>query len=368
MVCTPAFPAKQSGKSIYQYPDAGQSAGVTFGNWTYIETSRVIDAASEKVGQIIPIQTAGNIHKIHFRTGTVTTGATVDVRLETNGTNGLPSGTLWGTNTNASQVINSTDDNVWFTTTLTADATVARGDLAWIVISNPSSSFGNINFPEANTGTSAAMNEYLFYVALYGVSWAKGAQGCFQMILEYSDGSIEPYSASCYPTAHSFTATTFNTGSTPDEYAAKLKLPWPVRVMGLWAYTTKGEDATLTLYDSDGTTSLGSCTIDKDVTLTSTGVYNRCYLTSTVNLTKDTWYRVSLKSISTTNITAYRVTTSTAALMDGMIGGQNVIESTRTDAGSWTDTSTGRTFAGVLIDQFDDGVSTGSGGSYASVA
>lgn len=366
---TPAFPAKQSNKILVQFPDYGQSAAVTFGAWAFFETARTIDAANEKVGQLYPIRTTGSIRKVHFRTGTVTTGATVDVRLETHSnTTGLPTGTLVGTNTNASQVINSTDDNTWFTTTLTADASVTVGDLIWIVIANPGASFGNMSFPENNTGASATTSEYHYYIALYGTGWAKGAQGCFQMILEYTDGSVEPYTNSCYVTAHSFTATTFNSGSTPDEYGTKFRLPFPSRVAGLWAYSTVAEDQILTLYDSDGTTSLGTCTLDKDMNLTSTGMFRRCFI-SPVNVAKDTWYRVSMKSGSTTNITAYRITTSTAALMDGISGGQNAIETTRTDSGSWSDTTTGRAAIGVHLDQFDDAVSAGgSGGSYASVS
>ena len=41
----------------------------------------LLDAASEKAGMVVTVPKAGNIRKIGFRTGTVTTGATMDVRI-----------------------------------------------------------------------------------------------------------------------------------------------------------------------------------------------------------------------------------------------------------------------------------------------
>jgi hypothetical protein len=80
----------------------------------------------------------GTITKVGFRTVTVITGATVDVRLETvSATDGHPTGSLVGTNANASQVIADTNDNVFFTVTLTAGASVTAGDVLAVVVVAP---------------------------------------------------------------------------------------------------------------------------------------------------------------------------------------------------------------------------------------
>ena len=97
-----------------------------------------LDAGSEKAAVIDSAVAAKSIRKVRFRTGTVTTGATLDIRIETLDASGDPSGTLWAANTNVSHVLNATDDNVWLVTgALTADATLAVGDKYAIVIVNP---------------------------------------------------------------------------------------------------------------------------------------------------------------------------------------------------------------------------------------
>src|SRR3990167_3397480 len=106
---------------------------------TLTTTTYVIDAAAEKVAIVVAASTAKDIHKVHVRTGTVTTGDTVDVRIETvdSATTGDPTGTLWQTNTNGALVIADGDDSVWKSVTLTADATsLVIGDVYAVVIVN----------------------------------------------------------------------------------------------------------------------------------------------------------------------------------------------------------------------------------------
>lgn len=64
----------------------------------------LLDANGEKAALVFAATAAKAIRKIHFRTGTVTTGDTVDCRVETVDTaaNGDPTGTLHTTNSNGS--------------------------------------------------------------------------------------------------------------------------------------------------------------------------------------------------------------------------------------------------------------------------
>ena len=72
----------------------------------------VIDANDEKVAFVVLLQKAGDISTVHFRTGTVTTGDDVLVRLETvDQTTGNPTGTLWGTTTSATVTVADGDDD-----------------------------------------------------------------------------------------------------------------------------------------------------------------------------------------------------------------------------------------------------------------
>src|SRR5688572_2287311 len=73
--------------------------------------SLTLDASGEKIGWVLQAAATGAIDAIWFRTGTVTTGDTVDVRIETvDPSTGLPTGTLWSANTNVSVVIANGDD------------------------------------------------------------------------------------------------------------------------------------------------------------------------------------------------------------------------------------------------------------------
>src|SRR3990172_8330277 len=146
--------------------------------------SLLLDAADEKAAFIFRAPKAGDITEVVFLTGTVTTGAIVDVRIETVSlTNGDPTGTLWGTTTNGAVVIANTDDNVFKTATLTLAATVAKGDLLSVVIVNPTVSPGNLNVV-----TSLDHSAGFPYRDLFTTVWTKGIRPLIVGI-EYSDGS-----------------------------------------------------------------------------------------------------------------------------------------------------------------------------------
>ena len=314
----------------------------------------VIDAANEKAAGILRAPKTGIISKVGFLTATVTTGATVDVRVETvNMSTGAPSGTLFGTNTNASQIIQDTNDNVGFTVSLTAGASVNKGDLLAIVIVNPPTSFGNMQI-RINTSVTAGQA----YQAAYTTVWSLGSNPMVTW-LEYNDGSY----ASIIDVSPFITENlqSINTGTTPDEIALKFKLPFPCRVTGAWFYSYS-DDYDIVLYDSDGSTILTSVSIDKDTFFTTTSlILGYVPFTGTAQLLKDTFYYLSYKPTTLANITVVTGDVPTAASMDSLPGGQNFHYAARVNAGAWTATTTRRPCIGIIIDQCDDGVGGGGG-------
>ena len=85
------------------------------------------NSANDAMGTILNPPQTGNVTDIAFALGTVTTGATLDARIETVGSaTGDPSGTLLGTNTNGSLTIAGSDANTIKTVTLTASASVTN--------------------------------------------------------------------------------------------------------------------------------------------------------------------------------------------------------------------------------------------------
>lgn len=312
-----------------------------------------VDASGEKGAFVVAAPKAGDIHKVHWRVGTVTTPTDTDVRLETvSATDGFPTGTLLGTTTNGTITSGSITSNTWQAATLTADATVTKGQLVAVVIApsgTPSyliSSITGAGFP---------------YRALYTGSWSSSPIARPVCALEYSDGSF-----ALMPGVFPFSAInihTFANNSTPDELALKFRLAAPVRVSGAWAALDSDGDVGIVLYDSDGTTALATASKDKDVTPATSGI-GPFYFTfsSSQQLSASTYYRLAVKPSTTTSLSAYSFDVNSAAILDQLEGGQDFHYSSRTDAGAWSDTTTRRLMVGLIIDGIDDGAGAGGGG------
>lgn len=315
-----------------------------------------IDAADEKAALIISASVAKSIHKVHFHTQAVTTGDTVDVRVETvdSAANGDPTGTLWATNTNGAVVVASSDDDVWKTATLTADAALAIGDVVALVIVNGGGG-GNMLLSGWGGGVSGA--EFPYGDA-YAGSWAK--QGRTLLIVpEYSDGSFAPIFG--YTDFGALiTSTSFNSGSATNRRGNIFQLPFPARANGCWAWVDADGAFTVKLYDSDGTTVLATtAAITIFQRQTNSGGLMFFPFTATASLAKNTNYRLAVVPSSVTSLSTYELNGVSAAMLDMFPGGQNCYASVYT-SGAWVETTARRGYLGVLLDAFDDGVSAGS--------
>lgn len=337
----------------------------TTGNPAFVN-NLTIDAASEKAAMIFQAPKTGNVSAIMWKTGTVTTGATLDVRLETvDTTTGHPTGTLKGTNSNGSQVVANTDDDKVFVTTLTTACAVTKGDIIAVVIVNPGASFGNMVVSSINN-----MGGYYPYTDLYTTSWSLQAPSPVAA-LKYDDNTYSQVPG-CYP-FETFTSVNFNNGSSPDEIGNIFQVPFKCRVTGWWLYTQPigaTRDFDIVLYDSNGTTALQTYSFDPNVD-SGTGAQSfRCGLFSgTSTLTINTNYRIAMKPTTANSNNLWYYSVLSSDILGAFSGGSNMHRTGRTDAGSWTQVTDERCLIGVLIDQLDDGVGSGggSGGSYVFI-
>ncbi len=327
----------------------------------FLSTTYLIDAAGESSGCIMRAPKTGTISAVTFRTATVTTGATVDVRIETvDATTGLPSGTLFGTNTNGAQIILDANDNVLFTTALTAGASVTKGDLLAIVITTPAG--GNMQITGVNTQPTPSAFPY---GALFTAAWAKVTASLPMAGLQYNDGSY----AFCpqTPVVSTLVSTTYGSGTNPNNRALRLQVPVPCRVTG--AYVCADGDAAADLllvadnWDGNNANALASLAIDPDIRRnTGVGTFQD-YFSNTVTLTANTTYRLVLKPSSASTLSLSSYTVASAAQLDQNGANQQCYQSVAnnpTGSGDWTPTTTARPLMGLLIDQFDDGIGLGS--------
>lgn len=274
----------------------GLNGGVPNGITSISGSSSLIDAADEKFAMVCRVPKTGTISAVSFLTGTVTTGATVDVRLETvDATTGHPTGTLVGTNTNASLTIVDTDDNKWFEVNLTAGASVTEGDVVAVVIANPSSSYGNMNFKYTYAPGYNPYPNYLIYMDLYTGSWAKNGSYDPILSLKYSDGSY-PILPGSVPISGVGTDTSAGYSS-----GSAFTIPFDCKICGFWGYITAAStyDATIKLVGSDykksdSTGLIKTVTIDKDIISSSNLSFSQFF--SEISLTAGTKYRIVRES------------------------------------------------------------------------
>lgn len=326
---------------VFEYPIQPQSnvgAAPAYANLT-------INTADDRIACIFRATKAGQIRTIYFRTGTVTTGATVDVRVETVSlATGDPSGSLWAANTNGACVIAGTDDDVTKSATLTANATVAVGDLVAIVIVNPAGSPGNLVLQTVGYFQGVGLPYHDFFD---GATWAKGnaSPTTLVMALEYSDGS------SCnIPGIHGvgpLTTTTFASGSTPDTIGARFRLPVGVRVIGARVWANLTADATLRLVtaaynQAGGTGILASMLMDTTVKRAANPYLFPVIFGAEVELTANTYYRLIIEP-GASNVSIYDMAAPTLNTLDSFGSQEFHLTTAKDPTGdvSWTNFNSG---------------------------
>lgn len=308
--------------------------------------SSLMDAAGEKVGMMIYAPKTGNVRKIHFRTGTVTTWQNLTVGFQ-GGSSGLPDGSFShsGTATGA-----DTDDNAWKAVTLSVDKGVTRGDRLYLAFEWASTA-GNLNI-----NYNSALYRTVF-PALYTTSWARVA-GAPLVVLEYDDGSIGVQEGT-YPGV--FSGTSFNSGSTPDERALYFQQAAPMQIDGavLRCAIDATDDFDIVLYDVADNVLATKSVSGNDFQTTSEG-YAFVPFGSVIDLSASTVYRLAFKPTTVNNVVLYGCTVGSAAWMASLPGGADWYSSTRTNGGAWSQTTTERPFIHPHIVGMDSG--GGSGG------
>lgn len=348
---------------VVTWPELGSDLGNSTPN--FLTTTYVLNALGDSAAAVLSPPKAGNISTVFIRTGTVTTGGTFDVRIETvDPDTGFPSGTLWGTTTNGALTIGNGDDNVLLSVNLTLAAEVTPDDVIAIVIVAPSG---------ANAQISGAAIGQVFIQYPYGLLFDSGAWASIGQIpptfgLQYDDGSFAEIPN--IPIASTISLTSFGNGTNPNHRALRFQYPVPCRVRDLWVSGDLDGDADLLLVadDWDGTNGDALGVISLDTNIRRQGAYGAHIrpLPTPVELAANTTYRVVLKPTSATAVILPHFTVGSAAQLAQSGGNAEAYLSTANnpnDASDWTNTTTARPLLGICIDQFDN--ASGGGGVLA---
>lgn len=313
---------------------------------TTLVGSTSMTATGHKVGIVFHAPKSGTIDRIRFRAGTVATTPTVDVRLETVAS-GKPSGTLLGTNTNATSATLVTNTST--ETTLTSAALVSQGDLIALVFGWQS---GSSQISVASTGAGWIQEQFPSLYQDAGVGYAVIASRIPLFALRYTDGSYAT-GLGCYWATAAATSATYSTG----EQGVRFRLPFRARVSGLWHTYDPDTALTFNLYSdatSPGGTTLATRTqqsVEFEATNASPAV---CEFPSSVTLNPNTWYRL-VAAVSAASSRFNYIDVGSQAELAATIAGADWYQTVSSGA-SWVDTVTRQPQMGLVIDGLDDGV------------
>lgn len=343
-------------RRIDDNPTIGGTAGV------------LLDASGEKAAVILRVPKTGTLHKVGFRTGTVTTGDTLKVSFQDVAATGFPDETADQYRT---IVIADANDDTWFTTgILSSDGTdggtkrsVTKDQEIAVVFEYNSYVAGNLYIANMTSLGSTGLELYPYCANKVGAgpTWAKinAAASTPVLALEYSDGSYAEFGSLPFS---SLTNQTFASDSAADEYALAFSLPFPCRIAGIGCLMDIDGNADLVLYE--GTTSRATVSVDSDMRASTAINILEMKFTTPYEIAANTTYYASIKPTTTTAVGMYYFTVNSAAVMDSFDGGQNLYQATRVDGGAWTTDTAKRPFIWLLIDGFSDGV--GGGGLAAN--
>lgn len=326
------------------------------------------DAANDAIGNVFQIGKSGTIDKIVFFTGTLAGSSgsfDIEVRLETVDTStGLPTGTLWAATTNGTVNVLATADNTWQTITLTASATVVRGQYIAVIakvtaVNGAATTMAMVRFADTQMHAMYGVEN------LTGAGWAKQATSltyCISPI--FNDGTFS--STPSFFLVPAVNTRTFNSGSSPNKRALKFQVAAPMRLTGFWVWMDLDADCIIKLYAADGTTVLAQKTVSSNIdNTTAAWIYTYLFDANEVSpgyydLVANTNYYLSVEPSSGTDISVYDIDYPSNAYLGSWGGGINWVSATNT-GGTWTATTTNRPFIGLIFNGVDDGVSTGGG-------
>lgn len=343
-------------------PWPSQTYLATQGSVPAFSAAHTLDATTDQFELHFQAVEAATITTVVVRVNAITgTAGTARVGIQgSSATTGAASGTWLGaTNTGYADISSYGSAGACLAVTLGESVTVARGDTFCIVVDPISGTWDASNSIALTYSAVGGLQQRIPYAILNGTKTATviGIGGYRSDSKSY--GNIVETITNVAPT----------TATTPDEIALKWSLPSlcsSYQVVGarISASWTAGRTFTMRLFDSDGTTVLQSVDRDTDQGIAGQGTHDFYFDETTLStLSPGTSYRLSFlpaASSSTASVATWACPTS--GDVEGMTGG-GASYSTRTDAGSWTDTDTQMPCFQVLIsDMTVAGGGSGGGG------
>lgn len=280
---------------------------------------------------------------------------TLDLRIETVGTDGIPTGTLWGTNTNI--VTGTLAGSGSEVIALTAAAMISKGDIFAVKrVYNSGTSI----ITAVLTSSRRDYNANIPYTVT-NVSGSPSKQpSTVDRLLGLGSSSTAFYNVATIIPVTTFTSVPFN-NTNGARQGARFKVPFKCRAAGVrWWNSSVAGDFNVALYNDAGTQlAISTSAFEGDRSGLNTGAVMTAIFGTPAELTSNTWYRMVVTPNSATNVAVAYVTLSAASMMSAMPGGANFHYITYASS-AWDDTNTDDyPLMDLIYDQLDDG--TGGG-------
>lgn len=322
-------------------------------------TNYQINGSGQKQSWVFSVPASGTITKVGVRISTCASAVTCRIGLYTVDTSGNPTTTLYGGSNYGTFTPSA---NTYSDVTLGTAATATQGDIVALVVEFDSTA-GDMYITAANG--SYYVNTFGYTDKYNGSTWSKQNSGQLPAChVYYSDGGGTYHDIGAVPFSAAVASAGFNSGTAgADEYALKVAVPFKCRVAGVWHNFAYGTDADYEIVLYSGTTALKTLAVDASLSSSTTGHAARMFFfASGQEINAGDTVRVAIKPTTVNNVT-YRNYTMFAAGSEQSLGvPQGTCQSTRVDAGAWSDATTTIPVIGLIIDQLDDGASAGGGG------
>jgi hypothetical protein len=296
------------------------------------------------------------ISHVGFMPGTATGSPTIEVRIETVDGSGLPSGTLFGTNTNGTSSGGDITSSTWFVKALTASASITKGQMFCVKLKFNS---GTTLVIQHLNNVVQLMPRSLPYQVMNTGSPTKGTLVTVAC-LALGSSSTTFYNVPGAMPITAYTAGAFNNTSSAKR-GIRFVPNFNCRAVGVsWFKTNTTGDYNIILMNDAGTElSSSSTAYDGDHADTATRAMVNTYFDNAVTLTAGTAYRAVVEPSSATNSNMSIVTLPSADYFSATAAGAATVAQYTSFNGSWTDSTTELPFLNVLLDQIDNGAGSG---------
>jgi hypothetical protein len=323
----------------FGFPHPSASAQVLIG------PGLALNASNTQLEFIFQAFEAATIARLWYRHISITGASPVyQISLQGVDGSGFPDGTIKASgNAKATFTPTAGNNNTGQWINLTSSYTCTRGELLAIVISYSS---GTINTSNFVTFTESINSSEVFPYYIENVTGTR-TRKLGTMIYGYGSASL----AYGNPVTN-VTTDNYDDATNPDEVALRFIVPatWcsSYKIAGaraLLGYSAVGSTLSWTLYD--GTTAIQSYTADSDYAQGGNLLPSRIYFTDATlaTLTPGNVYRLAFKNNhATTTNGVLRASVQSNADWAALPGGIEWYQSTRNNAGAWTDTNTSRPY------------------------